>query len=783
MHADTFVEFPPFRLDLANQELWRDSDRLPVRGKPFAVLAYLATHPARLVLREELVRAVWPDTHVGEGLLRGYVRELRAILGDDPASPRFIETVARRGYRFVAPVRSRSDRAVADTRAGPRAEQARPSLVGRDAELEQLERWFEDAKAGVRRVVFVSGEAGIGKTALVDAFLRAAEADGVRAARGQCVEHFGAGEAYLPLLEALGRLGGLPGSRDVVAALARHAPTWLVELPALITDAELEAVRLRVQGATRERMLRELAEAVEVLTAAKPLLLVLEDLQWSDHSTLDLLSSLARRREPARLLVIGTYRTPEVARGAHPLGAIAQELKVHGLCADLALRALGVEAVGEYLADRFPDKQLGHFGRSIHQATEGNPLFVVNLVDYWTSRGVLVEHWNPDAQLTDVGTGVPDTLRQMIERQLDRLAPEARRVLEAASVVGSEFSSAAVASALGEREELVEERCEELAGRGLFLRPSGVDARAAGAVAGRYAFLHGLYRQVLYQGLSPTRRARLHRRIGGWQEAACGALVHAHAAELAVHFEQGHDPARAVHHLEAAARTAMRRQAYHEAIALLGRALELLADLPETPAAARRELSLRMALGTSLLTTRGYAAPEVQRAYARAQELSRHMEAGPELFFALAGLFRFFFVRGNLELARELSEQLLRMASAGDDSLLPVAHSLAGLPLLGLGELAAARTQLERGVALYDFERHSPLSREHGDDPGLTALAFLAIALWFAGYPERALAYVREARDLAQRLAAPYSVAFAHSFSAWVHVRRGEAALAQASCD
>ncbi|HEX2486477.1 MAG TPA: AAA family ATPase, partial [Myxococcota bacterium] len=323
MHPDTFVEFPPFRLDLANQELWRDSERLQVRGKPFAVLAYLATHPARLVPREELARAVWPDTHVGEGLLRGYVRELRAILGDDPAVPRFIETVARRGYRFVAPVRSRSERAA----GAARAERARRTLVGRDAELEQLERCFEDAKAGARGLVFVSGEAGIGKTALVDAFLRGAEADGVRAARGQCVEHFGAGEAYLPLLEALGRLGGQPGSKDVIAGLARHAPTWLVELPALVADAELEAVRRRVQGATRERMLRELAEAVEVLTAAEPLLLVLEDLQWSDHSTLDLLSSLARRREPARLLVIGTYRTPDVARGVHPLAAVAQELK------------------------------------------------------------------------------------------------------------------------------------------------------------------------------------------------------------------------------------------------------------------------------------------------------------------------------------------------------------------------------------------------------------------------------------------------------------------------
>ena len=181
----------------------------------------------------------------------------------------------------------------------------------------------------------MTGEPGIGKTTLVDAFVRAIGDRGGWTARGQCVEHFGACEAYLPVLEALGRLGRQPRGEEMIAVLARHAPSWLVALPALVPDAELETLHRRAQGTTRERMLRELADAVEALTADRPLVLALEDLQWSDPSTLDLLSSLARRREPARLLVVGTYRPAEVSGGTHPLAAIRQELQAHGLCTEL----------------------------------------------------------------------------------------------------------------------------------------------------------------------------------------------------------------------------------------------------------------------------------------------------------------------------------------------------------------------------------------------------------------------------------------------------------------
>src|SRR5262249_19925521 len=199
----------------------------------------------RLVTRDELRAAVWPATAVSESVLRGTIRELRDVLGDDATAASFIETIPHRGYRFVAAV---------DTMQAPRAESraARRGafdgrdliLIGRDAELARLQQWLERATRGTRQVVWVTGEPGIGKTTMVDAFLAdAADMGDVLTARGQCVEHYGSGEAYLPVLEALGQLCRQPAGEQMVAVLSRYAPTWLAQMPGLIGDAELESVQ------------------------------------------------------------------------------------------------------------------------------------------------------------------------------------------------------------------------------------------------------------------------------------------------------------------------------------------------------------------------------------------------------------------------------------------------------------------------------------------------------------------------------------------------------------
>src|SRR6058998_869005 len=195
---------------------------------------------------------------------------------------------------------------------------------------------------------------------------------------GQCIEHYGAGEVYLPVLEALGRLCREPEGKRLVELLNQHAPSWLVQMPELLSTAELEVLQRKVAGTTRERMLREMAEAMEALTAERPLVLWLEDLHWSDYSTLDWLAFVARRREPARLLVIGTYRPVEVIAREHPLKGVKQELQLHGYCGEQPLELLSEGDVGEYLAVRFSvgaqhAAPLQGLARVIHQRTEGNP--------------------------------------------------------------------------------------------------------------------------------------------------------------------------------------------------------------------------------------------------------------------------------------------------------------------------------------------------------------------------------------------------------------------------
>ncbi|HEV8718818.1 MAG TPA: winged helix-turn-helix domain-containing protein, partial [Candidatus Binatia bacterium] len=222
MGSKPYLFFSSFRLDLEAEQLWRGAARVPLRPKPFALLRYLVEQAGRLVSKAELRQALWPEAYVSEGLLKGYIRDLRAVLGDDPEAPQFIETVARRGYRFIAslttqPVASSTFQVSSSQSAIPNPHSA-ITLVGREPELARLHDWLEKSCNGWRQVVFVTGEPGIGKTTLVDAFLQqAAAGGGLWLGRGQCIEHYGAGEAYLPILAAVGRLCRAPDGERLIA--------------------------------------------------------------------------------------------------------------------------------------------------------------------------------------------------------------------------------------------------------------------------------------------------------------------------------------------------------------------------------------------------------------------------------------------------------------------------------------------------------------------------------------------------------------------------------------
>lgn len=584
---------------------------------------------------------------------------------------------------------------------------------------------------------------------------------------------------------ALVRLARGPRGDGVVTLLRRHAPTWLAEMPGLVPAGELPALQARSAGATRERMLREMAEALEALAAEQPLVLVLEDLHWSDPSTLDLVGAVARRREPARLLLIGTYRPVDAISRGHPLRALTRELALHGAAQELPIELLQETETRGYLTGRFGAAVGERLAPLVHRRTDGLPLFVVNVVDALVRGDVLVEGpsgWELKASNADVETAVPESLRQMIEQQLAGLRPEEQRLLEAASVAGMTFSAATVAAALAEDVEAVEDHCVTLVRRQQFLHADGVEEWPDGTVAARYRFLHGLYGDVLYQRLPAARRMSLHRRVGEREEAGYRTAPPERAAALAVHFERGHDEVRAVRYRRQAAENAVRRCASLEAVAHGLHARRLLERLPETDERASLELGVATTVGPALIALHGSGAAEVEAMYLRARDLAERLHEASRLYPALWGLLFVNYSRGHYTAARELGERLLAIAEReGDTDRLLEAHHALWATLTAMGEAAAAIPHIEQGQRLYDPDRHSAQAFLYGDhDAGACSWYHLASARWLLGYPDAALAAVRQARALAHRLGQPMTTMIALCSTMWVHHHRGDVAEAQA---
>jgi DNA-binding winged helix-turn-helix (wHTH) protein/predicted ATPase len=799
MASGNQVTFGKFRLDVTNECLWQGLQSISLRPKAFAVLKHLVDRPGQLVTKQQLLEAVWPATFVSDAVLKDSIRQLREALGDDAAAPRYIETAHRRGYRFIAQIseavgegtavesRARAGSPAAVSRqADLSIPTSRSGVLGRETELAKLRGWVDRALGGERQVIFVTGEPGIGKTTIVNAMSQdvAAATEGLWMARGQCLEQYGAGEAYLPVLDGFSRLGRAPGGERITEVLRRHAPAWLLQLPSLISSADRETLERQVGGATRERMLREIADAVEVLTATDPLILVLEDLHWSDRSTLDLVAFLARRRDPARLLIIGTYRPVEVILGDHPLKGVKRELQAHGLCHELPLEYLTEEAVIQYLASKFPRFQLSRrLARSIHRRTDGNPLFMVNLVDYLIDEQILVEsqgRWQLKGERGEIDTDVPENIKQLIEKQIERLSPDERMVLEGASVVGMECSSVAIGAGLDRPTEWVEEHCETLVRRHQFLSPARLVELPDGAITPRYKFSHTLYLEVPYGLLPPMRRAQIHRQIGHSGEAIYGDRVSEIAAELAMHFEQGRDTPRAVKYLLQAAQNATHRSAQHEAAALARRGLQALGALPETSERVQQELNLRMILGVALMATKGFAAAEVEEVCNQSLQLCAKQVASPEAFRVrwLFGLYHHF--RAEMEPAHQIAGLLVNLAQELQDPILVVeSHRAFGATLVDLGKFDQAIEHLERVSTLYEAGRLPGQASFAGQDPKVVAGCYAAKAMWALGYPDRALERIDRAVSLAQQISHAESLVVAMHMASLLHQLRGEAAPAQ----
>jgi predicted ATPase/DNA-binding winged helix-turn-helix (wHTH) protein len=565
--------FQAFRLDREEQRLWNGESPVSLTPKAFDVLHYLVEHPGKLVTRDELLDALWSETYVNPELINKYILEIRKALADRPDAPAFVETIAKRGYRFIAAVRNES--------AAPPLRpitQSGPCVVGRNKALDRLDLYLQLTQRGQRQIAFVTGEAGIGKTTLVDAFhQRVIQGADVLIARGQCVEGFGGKEAYYPVLEALGQLMR-DDNTSVIEVLAKRAPTWLVQFPSEVKPEQREALQREILGATRERMVRELCEAMEVLTAAHPVVMILEDLHWVDPSTLDLISALARRRQPARLMIVGTYRPADVIVSQSPLKGLKQDLLVHHLCGELPLERLEEAEVAEFVDGEFRGlpSALSHL---IYRHSGGNALFMVAIVQDLQKRGLIVgndKQWTLAVPLEEVDITVPETLHGLLEVQLSQLSAVERRILESASVAGERFSLWTIAATLEMAPEEIEEACERLSERGQFIRSAGFEEFEDWTATACYEFRHSLYRQVVYRALSGLTRSRLHRLLGLRLLELSARCKTELASELALHFEQGREYDRAIQYLVVTSENLTRRFAYRDSIQVVQHALTLV---------------------------------------------------------------------------------------------------------------------------------------------------------------------------------------------------------------
>ena len=758
----------------------------PLEPQVFDVLAYLVQHRDRVVSKDELLEKLWPDRFVSETTLTSRLKEARKAVGDTGRDQTVIRTHHGRGYRFVAPVEERASAVSsligcvsADHVLKPAAPQApapftlgsagmpagvadiglpplRPSgrrrrddFVGREAELSRLAAALSAAEGGDRQIVLLAGEAGAGKTTLVETFLAGSVRSPWHVARGQCVEHRGSGEPYMPLLDALARLCREAGGSAVLETLRREAPSWLVQLPSLLPDGE-HARLTSGAGVSGERMLREFGLFAERLTADRPLLLLLEDLHWSDYATLDVLDLLARQAGRARLLLLGTFRPADVKAARHPMHAISQELRVRGYCQVLPVVPLAETEIDEYLARRFPAAAFNPaLARVLHARTAGNPLFVENLVDSWVERGLIrctAADWVLETESATLETDVPDTLHHFIEQQVSELDPDQQRLLETASVFGRTFSVAAVASALPGADEDVEREAEKLAREGRFLRGDGAEPWGDGGITSRFSFTHDLFVDVLYRRIPAARRARLHLQAGHAIERAWSGRDREHVSALALHFLRGGDRERGPKYLHRAAEQAVERSAYREAVDHLTAALALLASAPPAPERDRMELTLLCRLAPCLIATRGYADAQVEDNYVRARDLAQRLGDTGLLSQTLYGMANMYEYRGAYELAERVVSERLALDGTTSAVNLVESHELLTCSFLHQGRYRESVEHGEKAMAAVaggpapEGEQLVLLVQAHG---------WMSAALYFAGRVEEALSHNAEALRLA----------------------------------
>jgi predicted ATPase len=639
------------------------------------------------------------------------------------------------------------------------------ALVGRDSEVALLrERWAQ-VKEGMGQVVLLSGEAGIGKSRLVQV-LAAHVATEPQAWLTPCqCSPYHQHTALYPLIELLERVV-LRFDRDAPPQQKlRQLEGFLVQygLPlaeAVPLFAALLFLPLSADYAPltvspeqqKQQTLHALLTVLLRIAAQQPVLFVMEDLHWVDPSTLELLTLLIDQGPTARLLALWTFRpdfSPPWTGRAH-----LTQVTLNRLPRRQAAELTGRVAHGKALPSEVVEQVVAK--------TDGVPLFVEELTKMVLESGLLqerAERYELTGPLPSLA--IPATLHDSLMARLDRLAM-VKSLAQLGATLGREFAYDLLQAVSPWDEGTLRRGLQQLVAAE-FLYQQGLPPHAT------YRFKHALIQDAAYQSLLRSTRQQYHQRIAQAFEARFPGLVETQPELVAQHYTAAGCTEPAVVYWQRAGQRASDRSAHVEAVSHLTTGIELLKTLPETPARTQHAMTLHLALGAALQIAKGHAAPEVEHAYTQAYALCQQVGETPELVPVLFGLWRFYNTRAQLHTARELGDTLLRLAQrAHDPALSVVAHYALGLTSFWLGALPAARQHLEAGIACYTpDQRHTPAFRM-GQDPGVACRIYAAATLWSLGFPAQALARVDEALALAHQLSHPFSLAFARCFAAFV---------------
>jgi TOMM system kinase/cyclase fusion protein len=651
-------------------------------------------------------------------------------------------------------------------------------LVGRASEVALLrERWVQ-SQEGRGQVVLLRGEAGIGKSRLVEALRERVRREGATRIAFRCspyyqnsalypvIDHLqrflqwqrdDAPEAKLDTLERVLRTSRLP-LEDVVPLFAA-----LLSVPLPERYAPLHLTPQQQRQKTQEALAAWLLEEAE----RQPILVVWEDLHWADPSTLEWLSLVLDQAPMARMLTLLTCR-PEFRPPWGPQAPVTQVI----------LNRLGHAQVETMITHLTGGKALpAEVVQQVVVKTDGIPLFVEELVKMILESGLMREEADRYVLTGPLPPlAIPSTLHDSLMARLDRLSAT-RDLAQLGAVLGREFSYELLQVVSPLDEATLQQGLAQLVDAELVYQ-RGLPPHSW------YVFKHALIQEAAYQSLLRSTRQRYHQHIAQILEGQFPETVETQPELLAHHYTEAGLSAPAVDYWQRAGRRATEHSANAEAISHLTRGLEVLQTLAETPERLRCALTLQTLLAQVLKDAKGYGHPEVEQAYTRARELCQHIGETPQLFPALLGLSIYYVVRAELQTARELGAQLLSLAQRAEDPVLLVeAYYSLGVTCFWLGEFALAREYLEQGIIHYDPQRHRSHLALFGQDGGAVCLCRVALVLWYLGYLDQALAWSQEARILARELSHPFSLAYVLLWTALLYNHRQEVQETQELAD